>query len=109
MKSNGSIAGGYLNPESYGAYADHLLCFADFMESNGAPLYAVSIQNEPDVTVTYESCDWTPEQMTAILKEQGPRFDPILVLDASGLPGGIYFIKMKTGNNEVYVGKFMIL
>jgi hypothetical protein len=34
-----------------------------------------------------------PGQRAAVLKEQGPRFDPILVLDASGLPGGIYFIK----------------
>jgi O-glycosyl hydrolase len=80
MKSNSSDIGGYLNPDSYGAYAGHLLGFVEFMESNGAPLYAISIQNEPDVTVTYESCDWTPEQMTAFLKEQGPKFDSIRVI-----------------------------
>jgi O-glycosyl hydrolase len=80
MKSNGNSVGGYLNPGSYGAYADHLLGFADFMESSGAPLYAISIQNEPDVSVSYESCDWTPAQMSDFLKEQGSKFDAIKVI-----------------------------
>jgi O-glycosyl hydrolase len=80
MKSNNSIVGGYLKPESYGAFADYLLDFADFMEENGAPLYAISIQNEPDVTVSYESCDYTPTQMLNFIKEQGSKFGSINVI-----------------------------
>lgn len=80
MKSNNSTVGGYLNPASYGAFADYLLDFADFMETNGAPLYAISIQNEPDVTVSYESCDYTPTQMLNFIKEQGAKFDSVKVI-----------------------------
>jgi glucuronoarabinoxylan endo-1,4-beta-xylanase len=74
MKSSNDIVGGSLNVESYGAYADHLLSFREFMAANGVPLYAMSVQNEPDITVTYESCEWTPAEMAAWLAEQGPRF-----------------------------------
>jgi glucuronoarabinoxylan endo-1,4-beta-xylanase len=41
------------------------------MSTNGAPLYAVSVQNEPDVRVTYESCDWTAFEMKEFLKNHG--------------------------------------
>jgi glucuronoarabinoxylan endo-1,4-beta-xylanase len=74
LKSNANIVGGELNVESYGAYADHLLSFRDFMADSGVPLYAISVQNEPDIAVTYESCDWTPQQIASWLAEQGPRF-----------------------------------
>jgi O-glycosyl hydrolase len=56
MKTNDSLAGGYLDTNEYAAYAAHLKAFADTMANNGAPLYAVSVQNEPDAKVTYESC-----------------------------------------------------
>jgi glucuronoarabinoxylan endo-1,4-beta-xylanase len=60
-----------------------LLSFRDFM-ANGVPLYAMSVQNEPDIQVTYESCDWTPEQLVTWLREQGPRFgDTKLIAAAS--------------------------
>jgi glucuronoarabinoxylan endo-1,4-beta-xylanase len=37
-----------LSPGSYQAYADHLNSFAKTMKDNGAPLYALGFQNEPD-------------------------------------------------------------
>jgi O-glycosyl hydrolase len=74
LKSNGSTVGGSLNVASYGAYADHLLAFRDFMQSNGVPLYAISVQNEPDIQVDYESCDWTPNQLLDWVRGQGSRF-----------------------------------
>jgi glucuronoarabinoxylan endo-1,4-beta-xylanase len=46
-----------------------LKAFADFMSANGVPIYAVSVQNEPDVNVTYESCDWNPAQMLKFMRE----------------------------------------
>ncbi len=69
MKSNNNIVGGYLKENSYSQYAAHLKSFVDFMARNDAPLYAISIQNEPDVTVTYESCDWDASQMLKFVKE----------------------------------------
>jgi O-Glycosyl hydrolase len=63
MKSNSSMIGGTLNPTSYAAYAAYLQSYAAYFASNGMPLYAVSMQNEPDANVTYESCSWTGATM----------------------------------------------
>ncbi|MBN2020913.1 MAG: hypothetical protein JW749_11905, partial [Sedimentisphaerales bacterium] len=68
MKTNGETGnGGELLPDAYDDYADHLSDFVNYMSSQGVSLYAVSLQNEPDVSVTYESCDWTPTQMINFL------------------------------------------
>ncbi len=72
MKTNNNIVGGRLNDTSYNSYATHLKSFVDYMASNDAPLYAVSIQNEPDISVTYESCDWNASQMLKFVKENAP-------------------------------------
>jgi glucuronoarabinoxylan endo-1,4-beta-xylanase len=45
--------------------------FADYMSANGAVLYAVLVQNEPDIQVSYESCDWTAFEMKQFLKNYG--------------------------------------
>ena len=63
MKSNNSTIGGTLNTSSYAAYAAYLEDFVSYFASNGAPLYAISMQNEPDANVTYESCSWTGTTM----------------------------------------------
>jgi glucuronoarabinoxylan endo-1,4-beta-xylanase len=34
-------------------------------------IYAVSIQNEPDIQVPYESCDWTASDITAFIRDYG--------------------------------------
>ena len=58
--------GGYLNPSDYANYASYLEDFVHFFNTNaGFNLYAVSMQNEPEENVTYESCVWTPDQMDA--------------------------------------------
>ncbi len=60
MKTNNSQSGGSINPADYAAYAAHLKAFADTMASHGVPVYAVSVQNEPDANVGYQSCYWSP-------------------------------------------------
>ncbi|MEJ5352181.1 MAG: T9SS type A sorting domain-containing protein [Melioribacteraceae bacterium] len=72
MKSNNNIVGGRLLDEYYDDYALHLKSFVDFMADNGVPIYAVSVQNEPDITVDYESCDWTASEMVKFLRENAP-------------------------------------
>ena len=72
MKTNNNIVGGELRESCYDDYATHLNKFAQYMSDHGAPLYAISIQNEPDIAVTYESCDWSPSQMVKFLAENGP-------------------------------------
>jgi glucuronoarabinoxylan endo-1,4-beta-xylanase len=63
MKTNNNVVGGKLKTSEYGNYANYLQGFANYMSSNGAGLYAISVQNEPDIQVTYESCDWTATEM----------------------------------------------
>jgi glucuronoarabinoxylan endo-1,4-beta-xylanase len=59
--------GGYLNPTNYGAYATFLEDFVTFFDTTNAAsnvkLYAISMQNEPEENVNYESCLWNPQQM----------------------------------------------
>lgn len=75
MKTNNSLNnGGKLKPEYYGDYATHLLNFVDFMSRNGAPLYTVSVQNEPDWHPDYESGDWSGDDFANFLSSQGARF-----------------------------------
>jgi glucuronoarabinoxylan endo-1,4-beta-xylanase len=69
MKTNNNLVGGELREDAYDDFAAHLDAFADFMSENGVAIYAVSVQNEPDVNVTYESCDWNPQQMLKFMRE----------------------------------------
>jgi glucuronoarabinoxylan endo-1,4-beta-xylanase len=71
MKTNNSLIGGSLKTDSSAAYATYLNNFANYMAANGAPLYAVSVQNEPDISVSYESCDWTSDAMRLFIKNHG--------------------------------------
>jgi glucuronoarabinoxylan endo-1,4-beta-xylanase len=71
MKTNNNLIGGALKTTSYAEYATYLNDFSKYMKNNNASLYAISVQNEPDYVVTYESCDWTPTQMTDFLKNNG--------------------------------------
>jgi O-glycosyl hydrolase len=58
--------GGYLDPNHYADYANYLEDFVKFFNTtDGFNLYAISMQNEPEENVTYESCVWDPDQMDA--------------------------------------------
>jgi glucosylceramidase len=47
MKTSANLVGGELKPEAYDVYARYFGKFADAMEEQGVPLYAVTVQNEP--------------------------------------------------------------
>lgn len=68
MKTNNSLIGGSLKTSSFAEYATYLNDFSKYMKANNAELYAISMQNEPDIQVTYESCDWTKESILNFLK-----------------------------------------
>lgn len=83
MKTNNSPVGGSLKESSYADYAAHLKSFADYMANNGAPLYAVSLQNEPDITVTYESCDWTATEFLNFCKNNAQAVGTRIIMPES--------------------------
>ena len=93
LKSNNSDVGGYLLPENYGAFKDYINAFVACMAANGVDIYTISIQNEPDVQVTYESCDWTSTQMLNFLKDYGDQIEGTLV----SAPESYNFNKEYTG------------
>jgi len=74
MKSNNSTrgtGGATLKQERVGDYAKYLESYADHFANNGVPLYAISLQNEPDWTVDYDGCRWTGEQFRTFLRAFG--------------------------------------
>ncbi len=48
MKSSGSMIKGSLKPEMYGVYAAYLGRYLDAMAAEGVPIFALTLQNEPD-------------------------------------------------------------
>lgn len=65
MKSNSNTVGGSLSASAYADYAAYLKSFADTM---GSDVDIISMQNEPNITVTYVSCNWNPTQMFNFVK-----------------------------------------
>lgn len=81
MKSNNSLVnGGKLLTNYYGAYTQHLLDFANYMSGKGAPLYAISLQNEPDWHPDYESADWSGSDFVNYLVSEGSKFGSLKVI-----------------------------
>ena len=62
MKTNNNTIGGALATNQYANYANYLNSFAGYMKSGGVQLAAISLQNEPDANVNYESCFWSGAQ-----------------------------------------------
>lgn len=69
LKTNNNIVGGSLLPSEYGGYVAHLNGFLDVMATNGSPVAVVSLQNEPDIAVTYESAFWTPTEFQVFCRD----------------------------------------
>lgn len=59
----------HLKKENYEAYAEHLIEYINFMKSNGINIYAISVQNEPDMHFTY----WYPNEVVEFLKLYGSK------------------------------------
>ena len=81
MKSNKSLVkGGKLLSTSYAAYTTHLLDFANYLSARNAPLYAISLQNEPDWHPDYESADWNGSDFVNYLNAEGGKFGALKVI-----------------------------
>jgi glucuronoarabinoxylan endo-1,4-beta-xylanase len=82
FKTNGNTIGGSLDTAHYSDYANYLNSFAAYMSANGAPLYALSVQNEPDISVTYESCNWTQQQLFNFVKHNASAIQNVRLIAA---------------------------
>jgi glucuronoarabinoxylan endo-1,4-beta-xylanase len=71
MKTNNNIIGGRLITDSSANYAKYLNDFALYMAANSAPIYAISVQNEPDWNPSYEGCEWSATETRDFIKNHG--------------------------------------
>jgi len=74
MKDNNNmLRGGKLKPEFYQSWANYFVKFIRAYESEGIPIWGVSIQNEPMATQKWESCIFSAEAERDFLKNHlGP-------------------------------------
>jgi glucuronoarabinoxylan endo-1,4-beta-xylanase len=78
MKSNDNEVGGSLLTSEYGAYASYLASSATTVGCDW-----VSMQNEPDITVTYQSCSWTAAEMETWCQNNAPTVGKPIVMPES--------------------------
>ncbi len=69
LKDTNSLVGGSVPPSQYANFATYLDTYAKYLRTNGAPLAAVSIQNEPDYLPDYESCLWNSSQFQVFCRD----------------------------------------
>src|SRR3989440_10746284 len=69
MKSNHDMLhGGKLKPEFYQSWANYFAKFIKAYESEGIPIWGITIQNEPMATQRWESCIYSAEEERDFLK-----------------------------------------
>ncbi|KAF7637503.1 Glucosylceramidase [Meloidogyne graminicola] len=73
FKTNNYEIMGELKEDKYGDYVEYLQTAVDDLKKNGIPLYAMSLQSEPDFSPPYISIKWSPEQIAKFLKYNGRR------------------------------------
>jgi glucuronoarabinoxylan endo-1,4-beta-xylanase len=78
MKTNDNTIGGSLSTTQYAAYATYLN-----QAANSIGLDYVSMQNEPDAVVTYESCFWTGSTMETWCANNAPAVGRPIVMPES--------------------------
>ena len=83
-KTNGTRLTGKLKEEHWGDYARHLRDYIERMERNSVAINYISTQNEPDIAVSYDGCEWTGEEMRDFIKAYGayitPGNDPVKLM-----------------------------
>jgi len=82
LKTNGSASGGQaegvhgkLKEDCYGKLFPWMNKFLDYMNTNGAQIDIVSVQNEPDWWVSYSGCEYTPEEVTNLVANHASELD----------------------------------
>ncbi len=89
QKDSGSEFGGHLLSGSYSAWAGTLAAFQGLVQTNASVnLYALEVQNEPDMGSPNRSMPYTTAEMTNFVKVLGPLVAaltprPLLVLPAT--------------------------
>jgi O-glycosyl hydrolase len=96
FKTNNSyVGGGNVRPELYGELAQFFKTYVDKMAAKGAPLYGISVQNEPNFRAAYDGCEYSRNEMRDFIKVLGP-----VLIDTKGYGGGGPTSKIKILTGE---------
>jgi glucosylceramidase len=69
MKDNNKMLhGGRLLPEYYQSWANYYVKYIQALESQGIPVWGLTVQNEPMATQTWESCIYTADEERDFIK-----------------------------------------
>lgn len=114
MKSNGKwgTGGSFLGRTSdLTKYAAIQTSFVTLMAANGVSVYAVSVQNEPDVSQSHPSCRWTAQQihdyvphLSAALKRAGYGSVKIMIAEQSSWTNTLALVAMNDAATAAEVG-----
>jgi glucuronoarabinoxylan endo-1,4-beta-xylanase len=74
--------GGSLLTDYYQAWADRLTAFVVAQGQAGVPLFALSAQNEPNYTASWETCVYTPDQLVVFVRDY---LAPAIARDCPGV------------------------
>jgi glucuronoarabinoxylan endo-1,4-beta-xylanase len=81
MKTNNNTVGGELKTSSYADYAAYLRQFCTTVGN----VDVISLQNEPDASVTYESCTWNGAQLLDFCRNHASAIGtPVLMPESQG-------------------------
>jgi len=80
MKDSGSLNGGWLKSEDYGAYANYFVKYLQAYKDQGVPVSYVTAQNEPTCCSGYPSMSWNASGLAYFTKSE-----LLPKLNASGL------------------------
>ncbi|CAJ1441192.1 unnamed protein product [Effrenium voratum] len=77
MKTKPEFKGdGHLKRECYKVWAHHFVRFVQEMEKKSMPIFAVTVQNEPEAAQIWESCIYTAEEERDFVRDSlGPAFE----------------------------------
>lgn len=82
MKDSGSLIKGTLRPEYYDAFARYLLKYVDAYAAEGIPVFALTVQNEPD----FEPADYPGMRLNAPTRARfiGDHLGPLIAAREKG-------------------------
>jgi glucosylceramidase len=70
MKDSGSLNGGWLKAEDYGAYASYFVKYLQSYRDQGVPVSYVTAQNEPTCCSGYPSMSWNASGLAYFTKSE---------------------------------------
>lgn len=70
MKDSGSLNGGWLKAEDYGAYASYFVKYLQAYQAQGVPVKYVTAQNEPTCCSGYPSMSWNASGLAYFTKSE---------------------------------------